>query len=75
MPAYVIPEVITPEPVAQDEVILVANGDLRHSANEVCWPAQAALEQMLAEAFLEEGINLRRAHPYDPKLKHGFIYS
>ena len=75
MPAYAIPEVVTPEPVARDEVILVANGDLRHSANEVCWPAQAALEQMLAEAFLEEGINLRRAHPYDPKLKHGFIYS
>lgn len=75
MPAYAIPEVVTPEPVAQDEVILVANGDLRHSANEVCWPAQAALEQMLAEAFLEEGIKLRRAHPYDPRLKHGFIYS
>jgi hypothetical protein len=75
MPAYAILEIVTPEPVARDEVILVANGDLRHSANEVCWPAQAALEQMLAEAFLEEGIKLRRAHPYDPKLKHGFIYS
>jgi hypothetical protein len=75
MSAYVIPEVLNPAPVAHDEVVLVASGDLRQSANEVCWPAQAALEQMLLEAFLEEGIKLRRAHPYDPKLKHGFIYN
>ena len=26
-------------------VLLVANGDLRQSANEKCWPAQAAMEQ------------------------------
>jgi L-fucose isomerase-like protein len=61
--------------VAQDEVVLVANGDLRQSANEVCWAAQAGLEQMLTAAFLEEGIKVRRAHPYDPALKHGFISS
>src|ERR1017187_3024749 len=29
---------------------------------------------MLLDAFLEEGIKLRRAHPYDPALKHGFIH-
>lgn len=75
MATYSIPEVIAPEPVAQDEVLLVANGDLRQSANEVCWAAQAGLETMLAEAFLEEGIRLRRAHPVDPDLKHGFIHS
>jgi hypothetical protein len=75
MATYLIPDVIAPEPVAQDEVLLVANGDLRQSANEVCWAAQAGLEQMLAEAFLEEGIKLRRAHPVDPELKHGFIHS
>jgi hypothetical protein len=45
--AYAIPVVISPAPVPADEVVLVANGDLRQSANEVCWPAQAALEQML----------------------------
>jgi hypothetical protein len=28
---------------------------------------------MLTEAFLEEGIKLRRAHAYNPALKHGFI--
>ncbi|MGA8727222.1 MAG: fucose isomerase, partial [Terracidiphilus sp.] len=73
MSAYAVPEVLRPEPVGRDEAILVANGDLRQSANEVCWPAQAALEQMLTEAFLEEGIKLRRAHAYNPALKHGFI--
>jgi hypothetical protein len=75
MASYAIPEVATPAPVAKDEVLLVANGDLRQSANEVCWAAQASLEQMLTDAFLAEGIRLRRAHPFDPELKHGFIYS
>jgi L-fucose isomerase-like protein len=73
MSAYAIPEILSPVPVASDEIVLVANGDLRQSANEVCWPAQASLEQMLTEAFLEEEIKLRRAHPYNPTLKHGFI--
>ena len=39
MSSYAIPEVVSPEPVAQNEVVLVANGDLRQSANEVCWAA------------------------------------
>jgi hypothetical protein len=73
MSGYLIPEVLSPEPVNHDEVLLVANGDLRQSANEICWAAQKGLEQMLSDAFLEEGIKLRRAHPYDPTLKHGFI--
>jgi hypothetical protein len=75
MAAYAVPEVVTPEAVAPDEVILIASGDLRQSANEVCWEAQAGLEKMLAAAFLEEGIKLRRAHPVDPALHHGFISS
>jgi L-fucose isomerase-like protein len=75
MSTYAIPEVLCPTPVAHDEVVLVANGDLRQSANEVCWPAQAELEQRLSEAFLEEGVRLRRAHPYNQTLKHGFISS
>jgi hypothetical protein len=40
MSAYAIAEVITPEPAAQNGVMLVANGDLRQSANEVCGAAQ-----------------------------------
>ena len=75
MATYAIPEVTAPAPVAPDEVLLVANGDLRQSANEVCWPAQAGLEEMLTAAFREEGITLRRAHSVDPALHHGFIHS
>src|SRR5579863_2133547 len=75
MSTYAIPEIATPAPVAANEALLVANGDLRQSANEVCWPAQAALEEMLTRAFHAEGITLRRAHVYDPARKHGFISS
>ena len=56
-------------------ILLVANGDLRQSANEVCWPAQHAMEQALGAAVAKLGGRLVRAHPYKPKLKHGFIGS
>ena len=70
-----VPEISDPEPVQANEVLLVASGDLRQSANQVCWEAQARLEEMLSRAFLAEGVRLRRAHPYDPERKHGFISS
>ena len=54
---------------------MVANGDLRPSANVQCWPAQAAMEKRLAAAVAQAGAELVRAHPYRPKLKHGFISS
>lgn len=56
-------------------VLLVANGDLRQSANEVCWPAQAAMERQLTAAVAAHGWKLVRAHPFKSKLKHGFIAS
>jgi hypothetical protein len=56
-------------------ILLVANGDLRQSANEVCWPAQHAMEKALAAAVAKLGYTLVRAHPYKPALKHGFIGS
>ena len=56
-------------------ILLVANGDLRQSANEVCWPAQHAMEQTLAAAVAKLGYKLVRAHPYKPAQKHGFIGS
>ena len=56
-------------------VHLVASGDLRLSANQTCWPAQKAMEEALARALKAEGWEVRRAHPYDPKKKHGFIAS
>ena len=56
-------------------ILLVANGDLRQSANEVCWPAQRAMEQRLTAAVAQLGYRLVRAHPYKPAQKHGFISS
>ena len=56
-------------------VLLIANGDLRQSANEATWPGQKAMEQQLTAAVAKLGYQLVRAHPYKPKLKHGFIGS
>lgn len=60
---------------ASDEVLLITSGDLRLSANQVCWPAQRDMEKELAAAFARKGFKLVRAHAYDEKLKHGFISS
>jgi hypothetical protein len=57
------------------QVFLIANGDLRQSANEKCWPAQADMEMRLSSAVASFGYKLVRAHPYKPALKHGFIGS
>lgn len=59
----------------QQEVYLITSGDLRLTANQVCWPAQHALEDTLKEAFAREGYTLRRAFPVDPVQGHGFISS
>lgn len=57
------------------KVLLVANGDLRLSANQVCWAEQARMEATLTAALEAEGYKLVRAHPYDRTKKHGFIDS
>jgi hypothetical protein len=75
MSSYAVPVVKPPVPVSANEVLLIASGDLRQSANKVCWPAQAEVEKKLTEAFEAEGITLRRAHPYNEELGHGFIYN
>lgn len=59
----------------KNEVWLVASGDLRLSANQLCWPAQEELEARLAAAIEREGWAVRRAHAYDPEKRHGFIDS
>ncbi|MGA3033599.1 MAG: fucose isomerase [Terracidiphilus sp.] len=60
---------------AANEVLLVTSGDLRQSANQVCWPAQRAMEEKLTAAFARDGYKLLRAHPYRDDVKHGFIWS
>jgi len=75
MSSYVVSAIHEPEPVAANEVVLIASGDLRESANEMCWPAQSAMEAEVTAAFGAEGIKVRRAHAYDPARHHGFISS
>ncbi len=54
---------------------LVSSGDLRLSANQQCWPAQAKMEAALSRALKAEGWTVVRAHPYDKEKQHGFIDS
>ena len=75
MCAYTLPEVPEPEPVGPNEAVLVASGDLRLSANQVCWPAQEEMERRIIAAFAEQGVTVKRGHPYDPVERHGFISS
>src|SRR6516164_6012454 len=56
-------------------VYLVANGDLRLSANQKCEDAQAAMEKALIEAIQLEDFNVKRAHAFDETKGHGFIDS
>ena len=59
----------------QSIVYLVANGDMRLSANQTCEAAQAAMERQVVAAVQSEGVKVKRAHEYDPVKKHGFIDS
>ena len=56
-------------------ILLLANGDLRQSANEKTWAFQEAMEKQLTAAVANLGYQLVRAHPYKPELGHGFIAS
>jgi hypothetical protein len=58
-----------------ETIYLVANGDLRLSANQTCWAAQEDMERKLNAAVERQGGEIQRAHPYDPVKKHGFIDS
>jgi len=56
---------------------LIASGDLRLSANRVCWQMQHRVEQQVMEAMHKQGclrIHRRPARP-DPVKAHGFIDS
>jgi len=59
----------------KNEVILIASGDLRLSANRMCWPAQKGMEQKVVTAIRKEGYRVRRGHPYKKSERHGFIAS
>jgi len=58
-----------------EPVILIASGDLRLSANQVCWPAQEATEAAVMAAIRSLGYQVERGHPVDSARGHGFIDS
>lgn len=75
MSTYTIPTLPQPSKVGANEAILVASGDLRLAANQTCWAAQHDMEQRVIAVFAQEGITVKRGHPYNPDEKHGFISS
>jgi hypothetical protein len=56
-------------------VVLIASGDLRLSANRVCWPAQQSVEAAVTKAIEACGVQVVRGHAVDPEKGHGFIDS
>ena len=58
--------------VLMKQAVLVTSGDLRESANRLCWPAQRDLERSLTDCFAKEGVTLSRAFPIDEARGHGF---
>src|ERR1700681_3343026 len=58
-----------------NSVRLIASGDLRLSANRVCWPAQQQVEEQVTRAIQSFGFEVMRAHPVDAAKQHGFIDS
>ena len=75
MAKYEIPKLAKLPKAGKKQVLMVASGDLRLSANQTCWAAQEEMEKALAKAVGDAGFELVRAHPYDPVDKHGFIAS
>jgi len=72
MSGYAIPVLSKSPKMKKRQVLLVANGDLRLTANQKCWPEQAKMEQSLTGVLAEMGYELVRAHPYKPDQGHGF---
>jgi hypothetical protein len=64
-----------PKKTPSKTVLLVASGDLRPSANRVCWPGQLAMERAFGRAVSRLGYRVVRAHRYKPRVGHGFIGS
>ena len=64
-----------PHRLSDRQVQLVASGDLRLSANQMCWQAQSDMENQLASAVEQLGFETVRAHSFDETEQHGFISS
>ncbi len=50
--------------LAEKEVFMITNGDLRDTANKNCWEVQSSYEEKLSVALKGKfGYTMRRAHP------------
>ena len=58
MAEYRIPLLEKPKKLRGHQVVLVASGDLRESANQVCWKAQSDMEASLKAAVESFGYEL-----------------
>jgi len=61
--------------MTHERVYIFASGDLRESANTLCWPTQARMELRLEEAVVAQGSRVERAHAVDSERGHGFLAS
>jgi len=75
MSTYTLPTRQKTAKLRNNQVQLIANGDLRLSANQNCWAAQHEMEAQLTRAIQAEGFEVVRAHSYNRREKHGFISS
>src|SRR3954469_21531684 len=75
MPSYELPVAAKSPKLKKKQIQLIANGDLRLTANQKCWPEQAKMESALKEVIRKFGYDLVRAHPYKEEQGHGFIQS
>jgi len=56
-------------------IYLLANGDLRATANQKCEREQLLMEKKLAQALRREGWTVKRAHGFRKEVGHSFIDS
>lgn len=75
MTTHPAPQPLPPPSLSPSDVFLIANGDSRLPANQTCWPAQAEMEQQIMDTLTKEGVALKRVHPFDESLGHGFIWN
>ena len=75
MSTYITPTV-TPRPaLTPATAYLIANGDLRESANTAGWKIQSQMESDVTKALGDLGWSVIRANGVDPLTGHGFISS
>ena len=56
--------------------VMIASGDSRLSANQLCWPTQRETERQVAEAFAAVGWDVVRGSPehWSDAEPHGFVF-